>query len=87
MTLPSLLLLEAVGERGRRRLVDDAQHFKAGDAAGVLGRLALGVVEVGGHGDDGLRHLLAEEGLGRFLHLAEDEGGDFLRGVILVAVL
>ena len=49
-----LLLVEAIGERRGRRLVDDAQHFEAGDLAGVLGRLTLGVVEIGGHGDDGL---------------------------------
>ena len=36
-----VLLVEAVGERRRRRLVDDAQHFEAGDLAGVLGGLAL----------------------------------------------
>ena len=28
-----LLLVQAVGERGRRRLVDDAQNFQAGDLA------------------------------------------------------
>ena len=28
-----LLLVEAVGQRGRRRLVDDAQHFEASDLA------------------------------------------------------
>ena len=33
----ALLLVEAVGQRGRGRLVDDAQHFEAGDLAGVLG--------------------------------------------------
>ena len=49
-----LLLVEAVGERRRRRLVDDAQHVEAGDLAGVLRRLALRVVEVRGHGDDRL---------------------------------
>jgi hypothetical protein len=49
-----LLLVEAVGERGRGRLVDDAQHLEAGDLAGVLRRLALGVVEVRRDGDDGL---------------------------------
>ena len=48
-------LVEAVGERRRGRLVDDAQDLEPGDLAGVLGRLALGVVEVGGDGDDGLR--------------------------------
>jgi hypothetical protein len=30
-------LVQAVGQRGRGRLVDDAQHLEAGDAAGVLG--------------------------------------------------
>ena len=68
------LLVEAVGERCRRRLVDDAQHLKAGDLAGVLGCLALSVVEVGGNGDDRLRHGLAELGFGGFLHLLQDEG-------------
>ncbi len=78
MVFDFLLLVEAVGERRGRRLVDDAQHLEAGDLAGVLGRLALGIVEVGGNGDDGLRDGLAELGLGRLLHLLQDEGGDLL---------
>ena len=41
-----LALVEPIGERGRGRLVDDAQHFEAGDLAGVLGGLALRVVEI-----------------------------------------
>ena len=40
-------LVEAERERSRRRLVDDPLDVEAGDAAGVLGRLALAVVEVG----------------------------------------
>jgi hypothetical protein len=55
---------EAIGQRRRGRLVDDAQDFQAGDLAGVLGRLALGVVEIGRDGDDRLVDLLAEVGLG-----------------------
>ena len=81
----SLLLVEAVGEGCRSRLVDDAQHFEAGDLAGVLGGLALGVVEIGGNGDDGLLDLLPEMGFRRLLHLLQDEGGD-LRGRIGLAV-
>ena len=53
--VPVFCLVEPVGERGRGRLVDDAQHFEAGDLAGVLGGLALGVVEIGRNGDDRLR--------------------------------
>ena len=48
------VLAEAVGERRRGRLVDDADDVEAGDLAGVLGRLALVVVEVGRDGDDRL---------------------------------
>ena len=77
--------VETVGERCRRRLVDDAQHFETGDLAGVLGGLTLRVVEVGGNGDDGLLDLLAEMGFRGLLHLLQDEGGD-LRGRIGLAV-
>ena len=50
--MPRVPLVEAVGERRRGRLVDDAQHLEAGDAAGIARRGALRVVEVGRHGDD-----------------------------------
>ena len=79
------LLVETIGERGRRGLVDDAQHFQTGDPARVLGGLTLGVVEIGGNRDDGLGHRLAQIGLGGLLHLRQGEGGD-LRGGILLAV-
>src|SRR5690349_19769456 len=58
------LLVEAVGERSRGGLVDEAQDLESGDAAGVFSGLALRIVEVGGHGDNGLLHRRAEETLG-----------------------
>ena len=78
-----LVLVEAEGEGGRSRLVDDALDLEAGDLARVLGGLALRVVEIGGHRDDRLADRLAEIVLGGLLHLLEDEGGDFLGAVAL----
>ena len=77
------LLVEAVGERRRSRLVDDAQHLEAGDLAGVLGGLPLGVVEVSGNRDDGLRDRTAKMGLRRLLHFLQDEGGNLRRRILL----
>jgi hypothetical protein len=76
--------LQPVSQRRRGRLVDDALDGQTGDLPGVLGRLALGVVEVGGHCDDRARHLLAQVGLGGLLQLAQDERRDLRRRVLLV---
>ena len=81
------LLVEAVGQRGGRRLVDDAEHFEAGDLAGVFGGLALGVVEVGGDGDDCLGDFFAEVGFGVGFHLLENHRRDLRGRVNLVADL
>ena len=56
--------LEPVGEGRRRRLVDDADDVESRDAPGVLGRLALTVVEVRRYRDDGLLDRLTEVGFG-----------------------
>ena len=47
------LLVESVGQRRRRGLIDDAHHFQAGNLAGVLGGLALRVVEIRRNRDHG----------------------------------
>ena len=80
-----LLLVEAMRERRRRRLVDDALDVQAGDLAGVLRRLALRVVEVRRHGDDGVGDLLTEVVLGSLLQLLKHDRRDFGWRVLLAA--
>ena len=78
-----LLLVQAVGEGRSGRLVDDALDVEAGDAAGILGRLALRVVEVGRDSDHGLGDLLAQVRLGIRLELLQDHRADLRRRVRL----
>src|SRR5438552_1434898 len=65
-------LVETVGKRGGRRLVHEPQHLQAGQPPGVLRRLPLAVIEVGGHGDHRLGHRLAERRLRPSLELPQD---------------
>jgi len=58
-------------------------HFETRDLAGVFGRLALRVVEVGRNGDYGLVTFSTQIGLGRFLQFRKDHGRDLGRGVAL----
>ena len=81
--LVGLFLVQTVGQGRGGGLVDDAQHFQTGDAAGVLGGLALAVGEVSGHGDDGLGHGFAQVAFGVRLQLLQDHGADLLRVVVL----
>ena len=81
------VLVEAVGERGRGRLVDDAQDVEAGDLAGVLGGLALRVVEVRRHRDHGVGDGLAEIRLGVGLELLQDHRRELRRCQLLAARL
>ena len=78
-----LALLKAVGQSGCGRLVDDTQDVQAGDLAGVLGGLTLGIVEVCRAGDDGVGDGLAEVGLSIPLQLHQDLRGNLLRGPLL----
>ena len=76
-------LVEAVGERRGGRFVDEAHDFETGEAAGILGGLALAVVEVGGHGDydalDFFVFVVAKRAFGVLFERAQDFGGDLRR--------
>ena len=74
-----LLLIKAVGERGRGRFVDDAENFEARDLAGIFGGIALRVVEVRRHRNHGLRDLFAEFRFGVGLEFRENHRGNFRR--------
>ena len=76
-------LVNAIGKRRCRRLVDDTLDFQTRNLAGVLGRLTLGVVEVSRNGDDSLGHGTAQIGFSVCLQLLQNHGGNFLRGVLL----
>ena len=76
-------LVNAVSQRGRRRLVDDTLDLQARDLARVLGRLTLGVIEICRNGDDSLGNRAAQISLCVSLQLLQDHRGNFLRGVLL----
>ena len=78
-------VVEAVGQRRRGRLVEDAIDVEAGQLAGVLGRLPLRVGEVGRHRDHRLADGPAEVALGVLLQLLEHERRHLLRRVVALA--
>ena len=73
------LALQTISQGCRRGFVDDALDLETGDLAGILGSLALAVVEVGGNGDDGFGHRLTQIFLGGFLQGAQNLSGNFRR--------
>ena len=74
-----------VDEGSGRRLMDDANHLQPGELAGLARRLALGVVEIGGDGDDRPPDRTPEAPFGSGLELAQDHRGDLLRRERLIA--
>ena len=77
-----LRFVEAIGQGGGSRFVDDTAHFQAGDFACLLGGLTLRVIEVGRHCDYSLSDLLTEKLLSSLFHLLQNHGRDLLRGVV-----
>ena len=76
-----LFILHAIGQRRSGRFIDNALDFQSGDLSGILGGLALGVVEISGHGDDGFFDFFTEVILSGLFEVLKDHGGDF-RGCV-----
>mmetsp|Transcript_17594 Transcript_17594/g.48572 ORF Transcript_17594/g.48572 Transcript_17594/m.48572 type:complete len:95 (-) Transcript_17594:640-924(-) len=55
------LLLESIGQRGRRGLIQNPQNLQACYCPRILGRLTLGVIEVCRDCNDRLSNLRIEE--------------------------
>ena len=55
------LFVQTVGECGSGRLVDDALDVESRDFAGLLGGLALRIVEISRDGDNGVLYFFSEK--------------------------
>ncbi|ENO90271.1 NAD-specific glutamate dehydrogenase [Thauera linaloolentis 47Lol = DSM 12138] len=67
-------VVQAIGHRSRRRLVEQAQHIQAGQACCILGRLPLGIVEIGRHRDDHADQPAAQAGFGAYAQHTQNFG-------------
>ena len=85
--LTLLLLVKTVGNGSGSGLVDDTENVEASNQTGILGSLALRVVEVCGDSDDSVVDGATKVRLGGLTHLGEDHGGNLLRGEGLVLAL
>jgi hypothetical protein len=66
------LLVKAISDGSGRGLVDNTENIESRNQTSVLGGLALSVVKVSGHGNDGVLNFLTEVVLSNVLHLDKD---------------
>src|SRR5712692_678617 len=59
-----LFLIQTIGQRSCRRLIDNTHDLQASNFSGISGCLALRVIKVGWDRDHGLRHPFAQVGFG-----------------------
>ncbi len=69
-----MILVQSIGECRCCGFIDDAHDFEACDRSGILGRLALCVVEVGGNRNDGLIDLATKMRFSIRFQLLENHG-------------
>ena len=72
-------LVKPISQSGRRGLVHDSFHGESSELAGSLGRVALRVVKIGRHRDDGAMNSPADTSLRVCFELFQDNGGNLFR--------
>ncbi len=75
-------VVQPVGDGGSGGFVDQAQHVQAGQLRGVLGRLALGIVEIGRHRDDDAVQVVVERVFSAVAQRGQDFGAHLHRGLL-----
>ncbi len=69
-------VVQPVGDCRGCRFVDQAQHIDAGQLGRILGGLALGIVKVGRHGNDGAIQVIVESVFGAIAQCGQYFGAD-----------
>ena len=77
------LIVKAVCQGSRRRLIDNTLYFQTGNLARILGCLALGVIEICRYRDNRLGNLLSQIALCVGLQLLQNHGRDLLGRISL----
>ena len=72
-------LVQPVSQGGCRGLVDEPQHGQARQLRGIFGGLALGIVEVGRHGNHRAFYRSAQTGFSALAQGGKQAGADFNR--------
>jgi len=85
--LTSAFFVQAIGDGCCSWFIDNAQDIETTDASGILGGLALRIVEVGWYCHNCIIHLCSKVGLGGFLHFREYHRRHFFSVEFLVFAL
>ena len=67
-------IIQPIGDGGGGGLVEQAQYVQPGQASGIFGGLALGIVKIGRHGDDRTHQLATKALLSADFECAQDVG-------------
>ena len=77
------VFIQTIGQSRRCRFVDDTQHVKPRDFAGIFGRLSLRIVKISRNGNHRLIDFLAEVTFGIFFYFLQNNGRNLRRGIFL----